>query len=431
LLLVSCSLAQAGWGDIRQLTSAPDNCNLPTIGHGLAAQGQYVHIAYAAKVAGVWKVLGLRSTDRGANWDEPVVLEDALEAFTFSITADGVGNVHLINRRPQGRLFYRRSTDNGATWLAAEELGAAETPILLTDRDRHVYIVDPQVTTLYIRRSTDGGESWLSPAPITTQSGFGGLRASATPGGRVRVAWSYGVSGESHIYYVNSTDRGANWGSVERVSTTPRVASYGLWSGDGGNVLLAFTRSQGPQNFRFSTDDGGSWSAETALPVLLGDGTADGYGGVHCLGIAENERVMYLRTASRGATWIDALNISGTEAGTKSKSSIAIDELANLFAVWNSRQTGTVQVYVRKGEGAGGTGGAEGRVPPAASVFPNPARAALFLSGAGSARLYDVLGREAALLRSGANDVSMLPRAVYVAWARSGTRPVGRVVLAG
>ncbi len=410
----------AEWRTIQQLTSTVDNSNLPTIGNGLAVNGAYVHIVYSAKVGTLWKLHYLRSTNRGASWATPVVLEDSVEAFTFSIAADSFGNVHLISRRPVGRLCYRKSQDNGGSWLPSRELGIADMPVLQTDRQHHVYVIDPaassQDASLYIRRSTDNGTTWQSPVFVTSQGGFGGLCASATRSGRVHVAWSYGQSGDSHIYHVASADRGLTWGSVGRVTTTPRATSYGIWAGAADEVLLSLTRYQATQNFTRSTNAGSTWSPEVTLPVLLADCAVDSLGGTHALGAKDYLHVMYLRTTDRGVTWSDTLDISGPGDFTRTRLLIEVGDRANLYAVWNSRETGTVQVFFRRGEGVGGV--EEGAsVPPerAALLLPNPAGRYVRLAGTAPAVIRDATGTVVAVLRPGANDISCLPDGVYFA----------------
>lgn len=418
------------WQPVQQLTSAPDNCNLPAFGRGLAVRENFIHIAYTTRTQDRWRVFYLRSTDRGETWADPVMLEDALEGFAFSIAADGEDNVHLVTRRPGGRLSYRRSTDNGANWAPARELGGADNPQLLTDGGSYVYIIDPGGggldAALYIRRSTDGGANWLAPAFVASSGGFGGLCAAAAPDGRVHVAWGEGPSGESHIFHVRSTNRGASWSQVQRVTSSPRAMPKGIWAGAGGDLLLAFTRYQGPQNYRYSNNAGVSWSEELTLPVLLEACATDTLDGIHALGVVDTDRVAYLRSASRGARWTGLLNISGLEPGTRSRVQLETDEGTNLFAVWNSRQTGRVQVYLRRGAGLAGVSGPGPDQPVRAGrLFPNPAAGIVHLSGAEQARLYNRAGREVGQLRGGANDIGELSPGVY--FVRFGPEP-GRML---
>ncbi|HDR00117.1 MAG TPA: exo-alpha-sialidase [candidate division WOR-3 bacterium] len=420
VLALAAGPAAAYWQPIQQLTDATDNCNFPAIGRGLAVRDSFAHIVYANRMSEQWRLFYLRSTDRGESWDAPVMLDDALEGFTFSVAADGAGGVHFINRRPGGVLRYRRSTDNGASWLSPVTFsGGCETPLLLTDDDRHIYVIDIAGSLdagLYLRRSTDGGENWGSPRLVASQSGFSGLCAAATPGGRIHVAWGYGPSGESHVYHVRSTDRGESWAQVQRVSTTSRVMPWSIWTGAGDEVLLAFTRYQGPQNFRRSSDAGRNWSSETTLAVLLSACVADTFEGIHALGVKDETRVLYLRSASRGARWTGAVDITGPEPGTRSRPQLAIDERADLYAAWNSRQTGQVQVYLRRGVGMGGAaepGQRRTHYPP--RLHPNPVRFSVHLDGAARARLYDRRGAEVARLGPGVNDLSRFPDGVYFA----------------
>lgn len=431
-LIASAGLALAQWGPTLNMTVSPDNSNLPTTGRALAVSGSNVHVVYADKDGANLVVFYQRSTDRGGSWQEPVVIETSPESYAFSVAADDAGNVVVVNRRTGASLWWRHSSDHGATWsTAAQLLSATSTPVLVAGGAGRFYLFDQTASdrpvAIQLHRSTDGGASWQNPISVATPTGAAGLCAAAL-GQRLNVIWSYGLQGQNQIYGTYSTDGGGNWSSAAQISSVVGSLSAGVWPDNTTGLHLAFAQNSGTQNYRRSTDGGATWLATQTLPVQILSLTAGSNNELNAVGLRDNNRVLFFRSANSGAIWGDTLNISGPDAGTRSKPFLCADDENNLHAVWNSRQTGNVEVFYRKGARLAGIESPGVAPNPVVTVIrPSIARNRVTVDLAGGCRLYDRRGALVASLAAGKNDISALAAGVYFARDDAG-RQIGRLV---
>ncbi len=147
-------------------------------------------------------ILTARSTDNGASWTAPAVLNtnatvDSGIDFIPQLTTDGSGNwVAVWERENVGGtvgadndILTARSTDNGANWTApavlyanaASDSGNDSRPQLTTDGSGNwvaVWYSNEGLggtigvdTDILTARSTDNGASWTAPAPLNSNAG--------------------------------------------------------------------------------------------------------------------------------------------------------------------------------------------------------------------------------------------------------------------
>ncbi|GMU35338.1 MAG: exo-alpha-sialidase [Planctomycetia bacterium] len=143
-----------------------------------------------------------RSTDNGASWTPPAVLNTNAATDTdgggdLTIAADGQG-VWLVAwtssenlggvTGTEGDIQFTRSTDNGATWTdpmplnnnAAGDLGADEIPHLSTDKmGSWIAVWDGDNAAggtvgaeydIFIAHSADNGATWTNPVPLNANA---------------------------------------------------------------------------------------------------------------------------------------------------------------------------------------------------------------------------------------------------------------------
>ncbi len=429
LLLVAVGIASAGWSPIQQLTSSPDNSLMPTVGRGLAVMNHRVHLIYADKQDSVRYLFYLRSTDRGTTFSDPVVVETESEAYKFSIAADSSGNVHVINVRPGGQLWYRRSTNAGMTWQTSYQVrDLGQNPLLFCSGPDNVHMLDYYSdNNLYINTSTDGGTNWQGWRLVTAQEGYTGLCAAAG-GSALHVAFGYGASGTMQTYYVRSTDRGANWSGPVRLSTQNQTGPLGIWADGRGAVYLSYAIFGSARNFRRSTDGGQNWLGEQTLRVYVRSLAAAGDRHVGAVGLQDDNRELFMLSKDFGATWSDTVNISGAEPSARAVPEIGADDNGGAHVIWSSRQTGNYEIFHRFGADVIGLAESEpAAMPTPRAVYPNPARHALNWPGAGPAALHDHSGRRVAMLQPGANSITGLRSGVYFIVGSDG-RDLGRLV---
>jgi hypothetical protein len=264
----------------------------------------------SAPTGGANAMLVARSLDGGLSYGAPTTL-----------IADGAANFNdkqMIAADPndaayayavwdrltfdnRGPAMLARTIDGGATWQAAVEVfdpgvGAqtiGNTIVVRPDGSLTLFFTQIAGGTASLRamRSSDHGATWSAPTSITninpvgaTANGTGtavrdgsiiGTFATG-PSGEVVAVWQDSIGATDGIFFRRSTDGGATWGTIARItaltstqSFTPTVAI----AGDGAIGVAFFDdRDDGPSTASFriarwlitSSDGGATWS-ETRL----------------------------------------------------------------------------------------------------------------------------------------------------------------------
>ena len=250
-------------------------------------------------------------------------------------------------------MFLYTSTDGGKTFRLTTDLSVLSFPDkewIAADPVRgalHLVWSDFQAgfgSGIFYRNSTDGGATFSAPVPLSNPRYFQSIYSvvSIGPGGELYVTWfDFGLS--KAIWLDRSLDGGSTWLSHDIV--LERKLSYPVDSiRDPGGPVNAVDRSNGPHRgrlyvaypdnrygsvdilLRYSDDRGDSWSA----PVRVNDDAAgngadqmlpwievDGTGGVHVTFLdqrraADNQSfdVMLATSTDGGATFGPNIRVS-------------------------------------------------------------------------------------------------------------------------
>jgi hypothetical protein len=273
--------------DVRLNTNAPGATRsfLPRI----AAQGQDVYVVWEDDRNGPHDVYFNRSTDGGATWLAADVRLDtdfpgAAPSLEPRIAASG-STVHVVwgdFRVAAGDVRYNRSTDGGATWLAADARldtdlpGAYHSlhPAISADGS-HVRVVWEEyrngAADVYANASSDGGATWFAQ-DRRVDAGAPGSAASVAPvvtgsGADVRVAWLDDRDGLFDVRFARSTDGGASWSTDVRLSSAPAGTAVSMTpdlASDQGYVYAVWSDGRsGASDVRLnaSSDGGATWLA--------------------------------------------------------------------------------------------------------------------------------------------------------------------------
>ena len=224
------------------------------------------------------------SSNRGATWSARVLVGSWSQGFLYPVVNPN-GFVYIFFKSGSA---YRviKSTDGGVTWGAATNAVSGASTIGSNRAGRawrvnsmqaaaagpegNLYLVwlDTRNNAtngwdIYYTRSTDGGTTWSVPTRLNDDP-TGLVRdqfepaISVAPNGRVDVQWSDmrddPANTVAHIYYTNSTDRGATFASSQQVSTAASNLSIGIPADSNG--------SGGDYNGIASHNDG-AWMAWT------------------------------------------------------------------------------------------------------------------------------------------------------------------------
>lgn len=204
---------------------------------------------------------------------------------THPIAASGM-TAHVVWAQG-GVINWRRSDDGGVTWGRAVRVTShamAEYPCSLELADGVLQLLWPDHRNggweMYHRRSTDGGASWgeetrLSPGVDLFRPG------TAATGRTVHLAWGSRSSVEptpagthtwGEIYYTRSTDAGATWEPIQRLTLPDRSAMRPGVAAQGRFVYLTWFDRRDAKDLldwsiwtKRSTDGGATWGPDVRL----------------------------------------------------------------------------------------------------------------------------------------------------------------------
>jgi hypothetical protein len=299
------------------------------------------------------------------------------DSFSPAIAAGPSGRVHVVweeSINGNFEIYYKRSTDGGATWLPSQRLTwtlySSEKPAIAVDPSGHVHVVWSDYATdnweIIYKRSTNGGASWSASQRLTWTSGYSERPfLLADSSGNLYLVWhDYYAPGNPEIYFKKSTDGGFNWTASQRLTFNAGESTNSSLSVDSSGYLHVFWNDKSPGNFEIyhkkSTNGGTTWSASQRLtwnsggsyvPVAVGDLSGDLHLFFHdyTLGPAQ---IYYEKSINGGATWSASQRLTWN-SGASYEPSIEIDSAGHLHLVWKYYTPGENNVYYKKSTDGG------------------------------------------------------------------------------
>jgi hypothetical protein len=173
----------------------------------------HIHVVWANWTPGDGEIYYKKSTDGGVTWITKRLTWNSGNSYTPSVVADSSNNIHLVwydDNSGNNEIYYKRSTDAGATWGSAKRLtwnpGISSFPIIAVDSSNRVHVVwkdSPSFNNeVYYRRSKDGGETWNGGKRLTWNSGSSGdPDVSIGTNDYIHVVWEDSTPGQFEIFY--------------------------------------------------------------------------------------------------------------------------------------------------------------------------------------------------------------------------------------
>ncbi|UCE37654.1 MAG: BNR-4 repeat-containing protein [Thermoplasmata archaeon] len=233
---------------------------------------------------------------------------------------------------------------------------------------------------IFFANSTDGGATWSNPnkkinTDATTEDQMApSLAVNAT--GTLFIAWEDNRAGNADIYFANSTDGGATWGSTNLPVNTdggpfpqekPVIAVdsngvvYAVWhdarSGTNWDIYSAYSSDGGATwnhpNVEVSNDTTNSFQLNPTIAV-------DSNGIIYSAW--EDQRdgdsdIYFAKSEDGGMTWSKPNKRVNTYA-TDNESynpSIAVDSNDNVYLVWEDNRDGNLDIYFARSSDKGET----------------------------------------------------------------------------
>ena len=245
------------------------------------------------------------TTDTGNDYDPSIVQ-----------AADGTLWVAWYSYRFGNRdIWYKTSSDDGATWSAAVQLttntSSDYAPSITQAADGTLWVVWYSYRSgnadIWYKTSADGGITWSAATQLTTDTDSDYRPAIAqVADGTMWVVWYSYRSDNADIWYKTSSDGGAFWSAATQLTTDTDYDYYPSIAQAADGTIWVIWQRNGLLWYRTSSDGGASWSAEAQIdgncchyrPSLMVDGD-----GAMWLASERNDDIWYQTSSDNGATW--------------------------------------------------------------------------------------------------------------------------------
>jgi hypothetical protein len=206
------------WSGAIKLTnpdSSQENDGLPSV----SASGSNINVIWQRYNSTYnYNICFKHSSDQGVTWSQDEnLLPWHLTLYPCHALSDSIIHVVWLDAVPSGQIYYKRSIDHGMTWLQEEQLSDSiyrtNFPTIAAS-GLNVHVVwegTPEGypgSNLYYKFSSDGGATWSAQSVLTTDtiSGAGLYPSIAVGDTMVHMVWQDGrhghpYTGNREIYY--------------------------------------------------------------------------------------------------------------------------------------------------------------------------------------------------------------------------------------
>jgi BNR repeat-like domain len=368
VIFLFASAARAEWTAAKRLSSTSGYSRDPAI----AANASGIYVVWQDDTPGNNEIYFKKSTDGGAAW-RPIkrLTWTAGDTSYPDVAVDSSGNIHVVwNDDPTGNneIYYKMSTDGGATWTATKRLtwnsGYSYCPSLVSDPSSHLHLAWADYTSgneeIYYKKSIDGGATWTSSRRLTWNSGGSGYPSiGAGPYGKIHVVWEDDTPGKYEAFYKRSTDGGTTWETSRQISSISGEASYPVLAVDPSANIHAVWAYNISGNYEIyynkGSNAGAGWASSRRLTWTSGlsdfvDLAADASGHIHVVwhdNTPGNFEIYYKNSVDGGASWTASQRLTWN-SGASDSPAIVADPSGNLHVVWSDNTPGNFEVFYKK-----------------------------------------------------------------------------------
>ncbi len=233
------------WGVDTRLTNNSANSWHPSV----AVSGSRVIVVWQDARDGNMEIFCKRSDDGGASWSTDMRLTNNPAVSSHTSVAVSGSFVHVVwydERDGNREIYYKLSTDGGATWgvdirLTNDPAASHYPSVAVSGSNVHVVWKDQRdgKHEIYHKLSTDNGLNWGGDISLKN-SVSSNYPSIAVSGSIVHVVWQEGVFGNDEIYYINSGDGGKTWGADTRLTNNTGISWFPSVAVSGSSVHVVW-----------------------------------------------------------------------------------------------------------------------------------------------------------------------------------------------
>ena len=324
-----------------------------------------------------------RGTRSAVNWRVLAIVALAALIAVVRVAVVSPGDPALAAAGQTAEVFYKRSTDGGATFggfqnISADASRTDEFPdVGIAGSNVYVAWEAPPSTgaeqDIYVKRSTNGGLAFSDLRNVSNNPTRSTEPDIAAGGSNAYLVWKNpsdpnDQGSETDIFHSRSTDAGLAWGAAANLSNNLDATAKPVVAASGSNVIAAYHNGATPDIYTArSTNSGGTFASpfnlsndadrskipaivfEAANVHVVWENPLDGLG----TGIPD---ILYRRSADSGATWTPnpattaPTNLSNTPGVTSKAAAVAVSG-STVHVVWVETIGNDEIVYTRSTDG--------------------------------------------------------------------------------
>lgn len=297
-----------------------------------------------------WSV-GVRFTMNSEAWDEyPSIMQ----------TRDGTIWVFWSSDSILGQydIFYKTSSNNGASWSSEKRLTADQT-----SDDYHPSAMQSQYLTIWVvwtrngagngeifyKKSSNNGSTWTGDVQLTSNAFDDSLPSIFQDlHGTIWIVWHRALSATQYnVFYVTSSDNGLSWSSEKQLAyEAPFNLDPSIMGTGNGTIWIvysSFVNANYELFYKNSTDYGTSWSNAIQLTTSttaddLAPSVIQDMSGTIWVFWARDSKIYYKTSTNNGAGWSPD-NLLLSSSGFDENPSVTTTINRKIWLVWQSTRT--------------------------------------------------------------------------------------------